>query len=63
MELKIIGTVSSQVKEPINKDWGKITSEIRVTPEYTKRLTGLDGSLTPSSASTYTELTKTQRNI
>jgi len=43
IKLKPIGFVSSPVTKRMDENWGKITSKIKLKPEYTGALTGIDG--------------------
>ena len=42
IELEIIGTVVSPVKEPVDENWGKIISEIALNEKYADGLIGLN---------------------
>ncbi len=40
--LRPIGTVESAVLDPVDEDWGKVTSRIVLLPEYARGLRGLE---------------------
>jgi tRNA (adenine37-N6)-methyltransferase len=42
MEFTAIGIVSSPVKEPTDRDWGGVTSEIRIDDKFAAGLTGIE---------------------
>ena len=41
IDLEIIGTVVSPVKEPVDENWGKVIAEIALNEKYADGLTGL----------------------
>jgi len=41
IDLEIIGTVVSPVKEPVDENWGEVISEIAINEEYADGLIGL----------------------
>ena len=43
LELEIIGSIVSPVKEPVDENWGAIVSEIVLNEEYADGLIGLEG--------------------
>jgi tRNA-Thr(GGU) m(6)t(6)A37 methyltransferase TsaA len=43
MECTFIGTVKSQITEPVDTNWGEVESEIVLKPEYAPGLLGLEG--------------------
>ena len=43
IDLEIIGTVVSPVKEPVDENWGEVISEIVLEKKYADGLIGLEG--------------------
>ncbi len=43
MNCVIIGEVRSEVKDPVDMNWGEVVSEIVLKPEYAPGLLGLEG--------------------
>ncbi|UCF85840.1 MAG: hypothetical protein JSV50_09470 [Desulfobacteraceae bacterium] len=41
IQLEVIGTVVSPVKEPVDENWGKVISEIVLNEKYADGLMGL----------------------
>ena len=42
IDLEIIGTVVSPVKEPVDENWGEVISEIVLEKKYADGLIGLE---------------------